>query len=205
MTTQGERYPLLVLLDIDGVLNGVAPGLPPERLPEGGVIWPIPMANALLQAIQQDWRLYPLWCTSWYKRAPLWNDRAGTPRWPIAHITRRAHVDRWFPGVLPEKRYDWKLASALYYRRRFPTRKIIWIEDGFFEETKRWAASDPLVRLVDTTEATIRALLLADGGIQKAVQTFLDVYVFGQNDERLERQKDACQLAPTSLKPRSSR
>lgn len=174
-----EDERIILLLDIDGVLNGVAGGLAGEHLPGGGFVWPIPMANALLQAIAVDKRLLPIWCTSWRERAWAWNARADTPLWEVAKLLKRLEIEALFPGMLPAKEdYDWKLASALYYRKVHPERRIVWLEDGFFEETKRWAATDPLVTLVDTTQEPARGMLLAHGDVQPAAEAFLSVFVW---------------------------
>ncbi len=174
-----EDNRITLLLDIDGVFNGVMGGLTPERLPGGGVIWPIPLANTLLQTIEQDERLEPIWCTSWWTRAWLWNDRSGTPHWPIAHLLKPHEAVAAFPDVLPRGDYDWKLAAALYYRKQHPTRRMVWIEDGFFQETLAWAATDPLVTLVDTTAPHVLGMLLRNGNSADAAQAFLATFVFG--------------------------
>jgi hypothetical protein len=130
----------VLFLDIDGVLSIPHPrdgSIRFERWQPGLPVWPIPLASALVRTIDQDRHLHPVWLSAWDQRAWLWNDRAGTRHWPIGYCLKPR---QWryayclFP-TLRGVRFDNKLMAVLYYLRRYPHKRVVWVEDGFADET----------------------------------------------------------------------
>jgi hypothetical protein len=176
-----DMQPITLFLDIDGVFTMLdAVQLPMERV--GGIhVRPIPMANALLKAINEDERLDPIWLTSWDKGAHLWNERAETTRWPVAyHLSKRDERDaRTALCWLFDMNLDRKLIAAQYFlfRARPLDCPVVWIEDGFAQETYAWAKERGNVRLVDTLVDPIRSQLLAQYDDPKqAAREFIETY-----------------------------
>lgn len=182
--------PMVLFLDVDGVLTMLeAEYLPMERV--GGIhVRPIPMANALLNAIHHDERFEPIWLTAWDIGAHAWNERAETPTcWPVAY-----HLASWeerdarnalpwlFDCVID---LDKKLIAAQYflYRTGRMNDPVVWIEDGFAPETHEWAKERGNVRLVDTLREPVRSHLLRTyPDYDAAAREFLAVHVFGQEE-----------------------
>lgn len=173
----------ILFLDVDGVLSIINPENIRERRQSwdgAPPAWPIPLAFPLLRAIAQEQRLHPVWLTTWDKRAWLWNEHAGTPRWPVGYqLTNQQipHARRLFPD-LAALFSDEKLLAARYYLRRRPQNRVVWIEDGFAPRTWEWAAGEPRVRLIDTTETSMLAVLLADPADKEAAaREFVHTYL----------------------------
>lgn len=137
-----------VFIDIDGVLSIPGYGLPQEII-DNRVAYPIPLANALLQAIDQDSRLQPVWMTHWGESALAWNDRAGTRRWPVG-----------FP--LHDEADDKPLAIQYYLSQYGQSgNRATWVQDGFSPATYVWA-EQANVRIIDTNKEPLHSLLLSD-------------------------------------------
>lgn len=143
----------IVFLDIDGVLsipnvNNYAERH--ERWPGVGAPWPIPMANDLLRVIDTSSRILPVWLSCWSTGGYVWNDRAGTRRWPVGyHLCKSSQTLalRRFPEYRGQ---DEKLLAARWFLRDHPRNPVVWIEDGFADETQAWATTRGNARLVDT-------------------------------------------------------
>ena len=156
--------PTTLFLDIDGVFIMMdCPDLPMERV--GGIhCRPIPMANALLKAIDREYlclNIDPVWLTSWGKGAHFWTERAGVHHWSIGfHLTdeEQHEASLVFPEMSKETT-DSKLIAARYYlwRTYSDEKRVVWIEDGFAPETVIWSEKRRNVRLIDTTNEYIRA------------------------------------------------
>jgi len=143
----------ILFLDIDGVLS--IPNLKDsderrEKWDGCGICWPIPMAYHLLRAIETDPQIYPVWMSTWDTGALEWNSRSGTAPFPVAyHLSR--HATSLALLTFPECRgQDSKLLAVRWFLRNYPTHPVVWIEDGFAEETRDWADGDGRVRLIDT-------------------------------------------------------
>lgn len=156
----------VLFLDIDGVFSIPNTENIEERKeswPGCGVLYPIPMAMQLLRAIDDNRQLQPVWLSAWNGNAFHWNARANTRDWPVAyHLSRRqeTYAFKRFPEFRMG-RIDRKLIAARYYIRDMVHKPVIWMEDGFADETRAWAKETPQVKLVDTTIHLIRACLLA--------------------------------------------
>ena len=145
----------ILFLDVDGVLS--IPNVRntderKEHWPGCGVLWPIPMANALLQAIDADDRLLPVWLSAWDCGCWEWNLRAGTKCWAVAYHLSKVR-QTWALRRYPEcqgRHIDGKLLAVRWFLRHSPHTPVVWIEDGFAQETEVWAAREPRVRLVNT-------------------------------------------------------
>lgn len=174
----------ILFLDIDGVFSMIdATQLPMERV--GGIhVRPIPMANALLKAIdRQSWliplRVLPVWLSAWHTGALDWNERSLTGPWDVGyHLTDRQEkrAKELFPRLF-EQRIDGKLIAAQYYlRRMWKNNPVVWIEDGFAPETIAWAKERGNVRLIDTLREPIRAQLLSEyEDYDKAAREFVEM------------------------------
>lgn len=179
-----------LFLDIDGVFTLLdAMHLPMERV--GGIhVRPIPMANALLRAINETKGIVPVWLTSWDAGAHTWNDRSGTQHWPIAH-----HLDAQQEAVAKigwpeffERDTDRKLIEAAYWlwSSLSERHRVVWIEDGFTQETVAWARTRSNIEmhetiLIDTLKEPIRAQLLSEHeDYDKVAREFVETYVLGK-------------------------
>lgn len=156
--------PLLLFLDVDGVLTMLdAPELPVQRV--GGFhVRPIPLASALLRAIDHDPRIVPIWLTNWEAAANSWNEWAGIGHWHVASRMvgrpERHEARTLFPHI-SSPLLDWKLLAACYARHQIaPGSPAVWIEDGFATETLEWATQEGNIRLLDTTRGVLRQALL---------------------------------------------
>lgn len=149
----------ILLLDVDGVLNVIKDDVDPIRLPVprsiqtdciinffGGAedepaadhevqFWPNPFCNELLAWADKNTELW--WCTAWFGRANAIGKLAGIP------------VKPWISTALSEKGEDWKLTNVKDVFAN-DTRRIIWIEDGFANETEAWAKARPDTHLIKT-------------------------------------------------------
>jgi hypothetical protein len=175
-----------LFLDIDGVFTMLdAVELPMERV--GGIhVRPIPMANALLKAINETEGIVPVWLTSWDTGAHLWNDRSGTRHWPVAY-----HLDKKQEEVAKigwpeffERDTDRKLIAAAYWlwSSLSEQHRVVWVEDGFAQETVKWARHRSNIEmhetvLVDTLMAPIRTQLLAQhDNPEQAAREFVETH-----------------------------
>ena len=169
----------VLFLDVDGVFSIPNPQDNDERLErihlfDGHhiVCWPIPMYRQLLYAIGTDKRFHPVWLSAWGDAAHALTNRAMTQAFPVAYplSNRQMYYARQrFSGDV-----DRKLMAAVYYLVKTRKERVIWIEDGFAEETIAWAGKND-VRLIDTTEDSVRRLLLATH--EAAVQDIMDMLI----------------------------
>lgn len=159
--------------DIDGVFSIANAGLP-EVMIDGKEAWPVPQANAILQAIDSDKNIRPVWMTHWGKLANGWCHRAGLLNWSI-----------WYPLTLEEDETEaqrlypdlGKKAQAIQYClhvNRGNIRSALWLQDGYTPEEREWAEQAG-VRLVNANEEPIHSLLLSEN--ESAVQRLMDLLV----------------------------
>jgi hypothetical protein len=183
----------ILFIDIDGVLSILdsVDEIEDRKIswPGGPHAWPIPMTRELLQAINEEKRLYPVWMSAWYDAALLWNFYARTRRlWPMGYTWHKATVQRVFPelgwvyGIRPTwdgQEIDSKLLAVRYFLRNDPCSPVTWIEDGFAPETRAWAAERG-ARLVNTLEPAIREVLRANyDQPRQAARQFIETYLLG--------------------------
>lgn len=150
------------LVDIDGVVNW-APLDDREanrtRFDTGGLVgagvtvFPTPRCRALLHVLSQTPWIRPLWLSAWRGESHLWNDHAGTRRWPTA---AGAVLRETLPRRLYQQHADWKTWVAQGVAKRF-LGPVVWIEDGFLREAVDWAATEPRVTLLDVTPEPLRS------------------------------------------------
>lgn len=172
----------VLFLDVDGVFSIPNTEDTDERLirlPVGGGhhinCWPIPQYRQLLYAIGLEKRLHPVWLSAWGDAAHTLTNHAMTQAFPVAYpLSKRQayYADQQFSG--DTRWIDRKLIAAVYYlykRRQYEC--VIWIEDGFAEETREWASKSN-VKLIDTTDDRIRSMLLATH--ETAVQEFMALF-----------------------------
>jgi hypothetical protein len=125
----------VLLLDVDGVLNiggdqRETVHLPGTFLP----LWACRNWKSFLRKVDQISEL--VWCTCWMERANFIGKAAGIPE--------RPHI----PMVAIEgKDQDWKCVSV---DRMFPdpARKLVWVEDGFRDDTRQWAKRRGNMKLI---------------------------------------------------------
>lgn len=170
----------ILFLDIDGVFSIPDPAQHDKRLErlslQNGqhiVCWPIPLYRQIISAIGQERQLHPVWLSAWGDAAHVLTNRAMTQAFPVAYplSAQKWHYARQrFPE---SERVDKKLVAAVYYLRARRYDRVIWMEDGFTEETRAWASKNA-VRLIDTTEEAVKALLLSEE--EQAVQEVLNLF-----------------------------
>jgi hypothetical protein len=171
----------ILFLDIDGVFSipdQVDGQIRYERWLRGLPVWPVPLSYALVRAIAQDRQLHPVWLSSWGDLALLWNERAGTKNFPVGYyLTRRRFLKacRMFPHLVHSDR---KLLAVHYYLRQYPDHNVMWIEDGFDDETVSWAAREHHVCLIDTTTEPVLSVLLYED-VEAAARDFVTTYLIG--------------------------
>lgn len=161
----------ILFLDIDGVFAMTDnPDLKMEQI--GGIhCRPIPLANALLQAIESHPHIIPIWLTSWGENAHAWNDRSQTHHWVVVYpLSKEEEVIArigflGFPELY-EHPIDNKLIAAQFglWKSGSDGMRVIWMEDGFTSETIQWSKYRTGVDghetiLLDTTEEPIRSQL----------------------------------------------
>jgi len=175
----------ILFLDVDGVFS--IPNMEDhherrERIAIGGghhiVCWPIPIYRQLIYAIGNDQQFHPVWLSAWGDAAHALTNRALTQTFPVAYpLSNRRLRYAWqrFPAEHRDK-IDRKLVSAVYHlcTRRYD--RVIWVEDGFAEETKTWASSSN-VRLIDTTDEAVKRMLLSCH--EHAVEEFIEFLAGG--------------------------
>jgi hypothetical protein len=131
------------------------------QMPCGLWVWPIPHVHALLQSIDQDKRISPVWMTSWGKKAHDWNEYTQTSYWEIG-----------YPCLDPD--VSGKPLAIQHYLHRHKSKSAVWIEDGFSAEDKAWSV-DNGVLLLDTLKDSLRYLLLCED--DKAIHYLIDMIV----------------------------
>lgn len=173
----------ILFLDIDGVLS--IPNVQDiderkEHWPGYGVIFPVPIAYPLLQAIDADTRIKSAWMSCWDTGAWEWNRKAGTRLWNVAyHLSNQqlGWVFRRFPQYRGRS-IDAKLLAVRWFLRYYPNNPVVWIEDGFSKETKEWAVSEKRVRLIDTwpmdENEVAQYLTRPHEDMQQAAKEFID-------------------------------
>lgn len=169
----------ILFVDVDGVLSIPTPETASdyEKFGFGLPAWPVPLAYLLIQAIDADRSFYPIWLSCWDTDARIWNDRANTRHWRVGyHLSSRQanYARKVLPSSLFVDRIDRKLIAVQYYLRKWNAcQAVTWIEDGFADETRQWAAERGGVRLIDTTTEPILSLLLSKD--QSAIQQFIEL------------------------------
>lgn len=135
----------LMFLDVDGVLS-VLGSVSARRKSEykrrevdlgRGVpkFHPTPRTKAFMHWAFRHFRVF--WCTAWGAHAN--------------HIAKWAGLDPAPSIPYLASKSDWKLEGALQILSRYPYSRAVWIEDGFYEDTKRWAkASQGTLTLIET-------------------------------------------------------
>jgi hypothetical protein len=158
-----------LFLDVDGVFSVASAGLPQETI-YGKEAWPVPQANAILQAIDKDKTVRPIWMTHWGQLANGWCERAGLHDWAI-----------WYPLTLEEDETEaerlypdlGKKPQAIQYCMHVNNvQSAVWLQDGFSPEEREWAEQAG-VRLVNANEEPIHSLLLSKE--ESAVQRLMDL------------------------------
>lgn len=152
---------ITIFFDIDGVLNIQRESAQSVQMPCGLWVWPIPHVHALLQAIDQDKRIHPVWMSSWGKKAHDWNEHTRTSHWEIAY-------------PCPDPNVSGKPLAIQHYLHHHPCRNTVWIEDGFTAEDKVWAM-DNGVLLLDTLKDSLQYLLLSEDN--KAIHYLIEMIV----------------------------
>jgi hypothetical protein len=148
---------MYLFLDLDGVFSIPNADLSTVEI-DGKEAWSIPQANAILQALQHDDRVQPFWLTHWGNKANDWNDRAGIVHWPVWYplsALKEATAQRLYPEL------DKKLLAIQYCMHMNNIQSAVWLQDGFAPEEVEWAGQHD-VRLVDSNEEPLHALLLSD-------------------------------------------
>lgn len=176
----------VLFLDVDGVFSIPNTVNKDERLTRLSlwdghhmVCWPIPMYRELLYAIGIEKRLHPVWLSAWGDAVHTLTNHAMTQAFPVAYplSDRQMYYARQrFSGDI--SCIDRKLIAAVYYlAKRRSYERVIWIEDGFAEETVDWAQKSK-VKLIDTTDDRIRSMLLAMH--EMAVQDVMELLGIGE-------------------------
>lgn len=149
--------PITLFLDIDGVFSIKHDHIPKDRI-NGVHVHPIPMCAALMQMLDKDPTIAPVWLTSWGDAALAWNKRYGTAKWPVAYpldFADASKADQQYPRLHNNKPDD-KLIAVWWYLRKMPKdAPVMWMEDGFAPETVLWAHERGNVRLIDTRNPDI--------------------------------------------------
>lgn len=163
-----ESETTTLFLDIDGVFNIEGAGLPLEMIGNSSYYrWahPIPQARALLQALDVDKDLGPVWLSHWGKQSTYWNYWAGTYRWLVCFPLKDAP-----DGLADNKPYAIQTYLELSDKRGDG---CVWVQDGFTEYERAWAEKLG-VRLVDATQEPVRSLLLSEepGAVQELIALF---------------------------------
>lgn len=131
----------IMLLDVDGVLNVLDDSrhtvrIGKDQIPGGYPFWPKAFTKPFMHWAWTNFKVY--WLTCWGGRANIIADWARLPTVPC--ITDHG-----------SKKYkDWKLGAAIRVIGRYRTRKIVWVEDEFHDQTEMWATYKPNVLLVKT-------------------------------------------------------
>jgi hypothetical protein len=141
--------PILLFLDINGVIDVQEDGKTPEHISKGETGYPVPGAKEFLQVIDSCPWIHPMWISSWGLQSQVWNKWSKTRLWPVAYSFEEFEKEeavKLFPD-----------ASDKYLAVRWHSRdwqhRIVWIEDGFciMRKAVNWAQSNPKVKLIDTS------------------------------------------------------
>jgi endonuclease YncB( thermonuclease family) len=149
--------PILLFLDINGVIDVEDTETPGEKLPQdSSTVYPVPGAKEFLQVIDScDW-IQPVWISSWGCQSQAWNKWAKTNRWPSAYPL---DADEQHTALELIGHGSDKYLAARWYSRDWQHR-IVWIEDGFWASNfydnsmgaaVKWAENNPKVKLIDTS------------------------------------------------------
>jgi len=158
-----------LFLDVDGVFSVASAGLPQQTI-YGKEAWPIPQANAILQTIDQDKNIRPIWMTHWGQLANGWCVRAGLHAWavwyPLTLEEDEIEAERLYPNL------DKKPLAIQYCMHMNDVQSAVWLQDGFSPEEREWAEQAG-VRLVNANEEPYHSLLLSND--ESAVQRMMDL------------------------------
>jgi membrane-associated protease RseP (regulator of RpoE activity) len=146
--------PPVLLLDVDGVLNAVDPGLPEgwrRGTYNGFVLTWDPTVTERLRVLHESGRVEIQWLTTWAERADtLLAEPMGLPRGLRTH-GREDVASSGFVGRLRGVRGWWKLAAARAVAEAEPGRRIVWIDDDLTTpaaDTSEWLAANGQVLVV---------------------------------------------------------
>lgn len=131
----------LLLLDVDGVLNvcHIATWDRRKVTHEGKNLHPEAYTLDFMKLAWSNADVW--WCSAWMQHSNIWARWAGLMERPcIVDIVRPSRS---------KYREDWKLHCARRLFGRDSWRRIIWIEDGFSEETRQWARKHRNWKLID--------------------------------------------------------
>ncbi|MHC5748070.1 MAG: hypothetical protein ACYTXT_40705 [Nostoc sp.] len=147
--------PILLFLDINGVIDVEEDGKTPEQISKHETGYPVPGAKEFLQVIDSCPWIHPMWISSWGLQSHVWNNWSKTRFWPVAYSlkeTEKNQAIKLFPN-----------ASDKYLAVRWHSRdwqhRIVWIEDGFWLSmgvgssmgaAVKWAEPNSTVQLIDT-------------------------------------------------------
>ncbi len=147
-------HPPGLLLDVDGVLNAVAPDLPEgwrRGTYNGYVLSWDPTVVARLREWHESGRVELQWLTTWTEKADeLLAEPMGLPRGLRTH-SRDDVLPTGFEGRLGGLSGGWKLAAARAVAEAEPDRRIVWIDDDLADEaedTSEWLAANGHVLVV---------------------------------------------------------
>jgi hypothetical protein len=129
-----------MLLDVDGVLNVLGDNrhtvrIGKDQYPGGYPFWPRAFTKPFMVWAWKNFNVY--WLTSWGGRANLIADWAWQTSRPVV-------------SDLGSRYEDWKLGAVIHHFGLHRSRKIVWVEDEFHIQTRRWAALKSNVLLVKT-------------------------------------------------------
>ncbi len=140
--------PPVLLLDVDGVLNAVAPDLPEgwrRGTYNGYVLSWDPTVTARLRALHEAGQVELQWLTTWTEKADeLLAEPMGLPRGLRTH-SREGVLPTGFGGRLGGEFGWWKLAAARAVAEAEPGRRIVWIDDDLADpadDTSEWLAAN---------------------------------------------------------------
>ncbi|MGY1709064.1 HAD domain-containing protein [Geodermatophilus sp. SYSU D00758] len=144
----------ILLLDVDGVLNAVAPELPAgwrRGRFNGYVLSWDPTVTARLREWHDAARVEIQWLTTWAGDADrLLAEPMGLPRGLRVHA-RPGVGPTGFAGSVSSASGWWKLDMARAVAEEHPDRRIVWIDDDLAYEaagTGDWLAANPHVLVV---------------------------------------------------------
>ncbi|MBE9053677.1 hypothetical protein IQ243_25405 [Nostocales cyanobacterium LEGE 11386] len=139
--------PIMLFLDINGVIELEEEGMSPEQIYKHHTGTPTPGAKEFLQVIDNCSWICPVWISSWGWSSQAWNKWSQTRLWDVAYSCdmddKEAH--KLFPGA------SGKYLDVRWYSRDWQHR-IVWIEDLFSlrNDTLSWIQSNSKVKIIDT-------------------------------------------------------
>nr|WP_290224082.1 hypothetical protein [Trichocoleus desertorum] len=141
--------PILLFLDIEGVLSVDGVDTSAEWLDKhNGPVYPVQGARQFLEVIDRSPWIQPFWISSWGQESTLWNKWSKTRCWPVAYPLSSNRL-REARTQFSTQTSDGKYLAARWHSFKWDQR-IVWIEDGFSQETEQWAIKDGRVQLVNT-------------------------------------------------------